>query len=271
VILSASAILDIYHLAGPYHRLWGTPNPFWQNIKSAELCEAYGILQRSYFPDGKGFLLSELRANPTDQTLTVAAYPFDAGRNPSISPGEIKWVGLIANANDKPFLSRKFPMGHWYGLSKAALSSNQPQMLGVIPLDPRTAPDLGRWMRADRELQPLTDSIMDAFRGQDQEPFLKALFESYPSLRGDPFLESCFWEKVVFHLMAAGDEAGALKALQQGVKKGYPAAHLFNMEGVLLAKEGKVHEARMAFQKAIRCEINLTPALENLRALVAVQ
>jgi hypothetical protein len=262
-----SASLDFYHLAGPYHRMWGEPNALWREFKSAELFEAYRALSKTEGSLGKGFLLYDLVADPTDQTLDVACFPFDASRNRSIAPGEVKWVAFLTDADEKPFLEKRFPEGRWYWLPKEAQTKPEPQMLGVVGFSPDRMDELGRWMEADRRLQPLTTAVMDNANGQSQEGILEALRNLRPLFQGDPFLETCFWEKTAFHQMAQKDDRTALRSIQEALRLGYPAAHVYNLEGVLLEHLGRSREARRAFQAALRCGVNFSPARENLEAV----
>lgn len=267
LLFAVSASLDVYQLAGPYHRLWGEPNPLWKNIKSAELCEAYRILSQTSVPRGKGFVLSDLRVDPTDQTLALACFPFDASRNASVNPQDVRWIAFITDADEKPFLQRRFPQGRWYWLAKKAQTTAEPQMLGVLDFPSVPSPELARWMEADRRTQPLTSAIMDVLAGQSQKSFLAQLKVLQPFFKGDAFLQSCFFEKTAFHQMADKNWPGALEAVREGLRQGYPAAHLYNLEGVLLARLGRNAEARKAFQEALHCEVNFSPALENLNSL----
>ena len=263
LLLAASASLDFLHLE-KYHSLWGTPGPFWQNIKSGELYEAYVRLGEISKDRGCGMVLSELRPNPTDLTLETAAYPFDAAQNAGIPLDQVKWLAVIVNANDKPFLERRFPEGKWIWLEKFSNTTNQPQMLAVIPVTKAALPALRPWVEANFRLKPLTYDILNSLPGRPQKPFLDELSSLYPFFQGDRFLESCFWEKVVFHCKADNNQEGVLRAVQEGLKKGYPLPQFFNDEGYLLEQMGKKTEARRAFLAAIHSPLNFTPAAQNL-------
>ena len=266
-LFGLSTALDFYHLEGPYHALWGTPGPFWRYIKSGELYQADNILESVAKAQGPGAVLSELRPDPTDRTLTIASYRWDAAQNRGISRDRLQWVAAITNANDKPFLAGRFPEGKWYWLGKFSETTNQPQMLAVIPWNSRNAPILQNWVEANDRLKPATYATMDSRPGRPQKTILDLIFAAYPYFHGDRFLESCFWEKVVFHLKADHNKSAVLAAIQQGLKRGYPLPQWFNDEGVLWAEKGEKEQARRAFEAAIHSPVNFTPAAENLRAL----
>ena len=113
----------------------------------------------------------------------------------------------------------------------------------------------------DRKEHQLRDEILDALRP----------LESHAGQ--DPFLASCYWEKihVQYNLQAAyGDAtlqsiyAGSLGAVQQAIRQGYPAAHLYNELGVLLELGQRPTEAREAYLKATQAPLDVTPARQNL-------
>jgi hypothetical protein len=72
-----------------------------------------------------------------------------------------------------------------------------------------------------------------------------------PLLEGDPFLESCFWERmgeVYYHFGHRYQDH--LQAVQQAIQKGYPAVHLYYELAGLLRVAGRTAEAERAVQKA---------------------
>ncbi len=267
LLMAVSASLSFLHLNGPYHRLWGTPGPFWKNIKSVELYEAYNILKTIQKESGPGAVLADLRPDPSDVTLATAVYSFDAASNPGIPWKDVRWVAVLANANYKPFLESRFPSGRWHWLNKEGATYNQYWMLGIIPLDASNEMDLARWMEAERGFQPFTDELLESFKPSVRAGLEGKLLSLYPFMRGDPFLESCFWEKKIYLAKMDGNDGKVLEAVQQGLSRGYPLPQLFNDEGVLLERQGRYEEARKAFKKALRAPVNITPAKENLEPL----
>jgi len=266
-VIALSSALDIYQLWGPYHRLWGTPQPDWYLIKSAPFYRADQILEKDYWPSGPGAVLSDLWARSSDETLTLATYPFNVVRNPKYSIQEARWVAVITDANNRPFLARRFSKGHWYWLGSLSPSDPGGLMMGVIPMEENEKNILLSWIRADIALQPVTSWVMHSAPRQSQKPALQLLFQARGSFSDDPFLQSCYWEKVFDRYQANNDSTGMLEALRKGLKSGYPSAHLYNAEGLLFEQLGHDAEARKAFQKALDAPINLTSAAENLENL----
>jgi len=140
-------------------------------------------------------------------------------------------------------------------------------MLAILPREDSRAGLLNRWLEVDVRLRPLVFQAIDLQSGESQQPILNRILELEKDLSRDPFLESCLWEKVVFHRMSMGDGLGALESLRKGLERGYPLAHFYNLEGVLLGRMGRTEEARIAFEKANQSPLNLTPAAENLKVL----
>ncbi len=267
IILAVSASMSLHHLNGPYHDLWGKPGPFWKNIKSVELYEAYEILEKVRAEKGPGAVLEDLRPNPNDVTLATAVYAYDASNNPSIKWKDVHWVAVLANANYKPFLEARFPTGRWYWLNKEGATNNQPWMLGVIPLDSSHEKEMARWMDAERGFQSFTAELMESFQPSVRAGLEGKLLSLYPLMKGDPFLESCFWEKMIFLAKMNGDDKKASKAVQQALAHGYPLPHLLDDQGVLMERVGRYGEAIKDFKRAIKTPLDLSNAKEDLDEL----
>ncbi|HTC21422.1 MAG TPA: hypothetical protein VK859_11280, partial [bacterium] len=250
LLLLASSGLDLYHLYGPYHEVFGVPNPQWALQKSEPFYRAFQILDENFKPQGPGAVLTDLWAHSSDESLTLATYPFNTVRNPRLSPPDAKWVAVLTDPNEKPFLARRFPHGKWFWLG--TLKANDPDglMMGVIPLEDSNREALSHWIEADKELQPVTSFVMNRAPWASKQGAIDLLEAAYPSVQGDPFLESSYWEKT-YRMEETDDHPQAmLKALQEGLKRGYPSAHLYNEEGILLEGLNRIPEARSAFEQA---------------------
>jgi hypothetical protein len=257
LLLSVSSALDFYHFEGPYHRLWGTPGPAWNHLKLIQYWNAYEILKKHNEKNGPGMILSDFRPETFDQTLTVAAYSFDATYNRNIPFAEVRWAALLVHPDYKPFLSKIFPTGRWYWLE-------QDEMLGIVPVDPMNIQTLRSWYEVNQRLKSVTAHTFDMLLEESRIPIIRQILEIESSIKPDAFLMSCLWEKVAFHRVVDKDVQGALIAFQQALKNGFPAAHFYYLQGLLLADIGKFDDARQAFQKAIRCPLNLSSAAEEL-------
>ncbi len=256
-LLAGSMALDFYHLEGPYHRLWGTPGPAWNRLKSNAYWRAYGILEKTQEKAGPGMVLLELRPDIHDQTLTPTTYPFNGCRNKGIPLASAHWAAFVVHPDFKPFLEKTFATGHWYWL-------DQDEMLGIVPLDASNLPTFLNWYEVDQQLQPVTNQIINLFPEESELPIIQRLLEIEQSLPPDRFLKSFLWEKVAYHRVADHDGAGAVEALREASQEGFPAAHFYYIQGVLLADMGKFSEAKIAFQKATQSPLDLSSARDNL-------
>ena len=265
VILGISMGLDFHHLFFRFHQIWGIPGPHWTYRKTPETFRAYQILKKTHEEKGAGAFLGDLRTHVVDPALSIALYPFDSCMNPGLSFADSQWVAVMVDADYKPFLSERFPGGKWYWLGTKIPYGGW--MLGVIPLEPQTRKVFQKWVRANEGFSPATSQVRNNMFGESQKRILELLFEKRSLVKGDPFLETCFWEKVLTHRMIDWDYPGCLAAIQEGLKNGYALPEFLNEEGVIDVHLGKYREARSAFQKAIQSQQNLTPAFENLKAL----
>jgi hypothetical protein len=265
--LLLSSGLDLYHLWGPYHQAWGIPNSGWSAMKSVPLYRAYQVLDQNFRPQGPGAVLSDLFPYSTDETLTTATYPFNAAQNPSLSLASVQWVALLLDPDFKPFLSRRFPSARWFWLGILPPPHQGGIALCVIPLTNETREELEAFIRADRAFQPVTSAVVDLPPRASQGPVLSLMEKAKPGFEEDPFLRACWWEKAFQRKSVGNDFPGMLEAIRRASGEGYPCAHFYNEEGLVLEAMGRRKEARRAFQKALGCPLNLTPAAENLKAL----
>src|ERR1019366_2357771 len=121
------------------------------------------------------------------------------------------------------------------------------------------------WISVNQALEQVDSWVLHSIPGQSQNPVLQLLDGVYPGIDpADPFLQSCFWEKCYVRRAADNDFSGMLETLKQGLQKGYPLAHFYDNEGILLEQAGQKAQGRQAFQKALQAPLNLTNASENL-------
>lgn len=267
LFLAVSAGLDFYHLLGPYQRACHSDYATLSRYsKSFERWKAYQILKKKSSVDGPGWILTEMESSPFNQTLTTAVYPFNAARNPRLSPDKARWLGFLTNVNYAPFLAKQFPWMEFFELSPDRPLPQVTLVLGVFPLDSLAGRTLAaRWLEAEKAFRPLTSQLLHLGFGQDRGALLRGLEGVEPLVEGDPFLESCLGEKVFFNAMASNRPSDALPALRRALTKGYPSANLFDDLGVYWFTQGNYAQARRAFRLALDSPLNHTTALENLR------
>ena len=268
LLLGISIGLDSYHLFNRFHHYWGTPGNAWNFGKEYELWKSYGILREMDSKMGPGAILFDLRAHVDDVTTEVAAYSFDTAMNPAFSFADSKWVAVLVDANYLPFLSKRFPEGRFYWLNPKR--SYGRWALGVIPNLPSNRTVLEIWFNLNQALQAVTPELIDAMPGVSRKKMVDRILQCGGMAHGDPFLESCLWEKVFDNRAADHDASGCLEAARRCVLEGYPLPEMFNEQGVILVSMGRYQEARKAFVRAAKADsLHLTPSFENIQALNA--
>ncbi len=266
-VLLVSASLDYHHLFGVIRDYWSQPRDLWFASKSVERWRAYEILRDLSEKQGPGFVLSELVPDTFDQTLSVIDYPFNACESDKIPPGSCRWAALLANIHYQPYLQREFPEAKWIWLAPDVGRPDGGFMLGLIPL-PSSRPDiLNRWIAADRQVHDLAGAVYDNHDWKPRGPVIEALFQRFGYFKGDPFLESCFFEKIAENDYKDRLYGPQLESLRQALERGIPAAHLYNSLGSLYMRRGNLKEARDFLEKALRCQPNHTSAAQGLKVL----
>ena len=199
----------------------------------------------------------------------LADYDFNAVDNPSVSSPSIQWAAVLTNVNYKPFLSQRFPDATAYYLSRESPPSNGGWMLFVIPVTERLRPGFLQWNHASRSQREFTEAYISYVHGKPFGPVIEKLFKTYPAFRGDPFLESVYWEKVADCELKMGlpDHQAAIGALTEGLKNGYPASHLYYDLGAFYSMDHQPNQARRAFQRARQAPLDFTGSEQMLKAL----
>jgi len=206
----------------------------------------------------------------TDQTLVIACHPFDAVHNPRLTFQDAKWVAVIINDHYEPFLRKRFPEGRWFSLSEGIPYTAGGGILGIIPVLPQNNKVIRRFVEADQSLRSAVYLTINHMWKEPQSDIVQALFEKYPLFQNDPFLEACFWEKIFFHFNIDHTDQQSLNAMNQALKHGYSAAHLYYNLGIYLTRFGFRKEALASFKAAMRSPVNYTSAQQKIDLLKLV-
>jgi hypothetical protein len=267
LLLAASFSLDLYHLAGPLHRIWDDPEYCSHYVKAIDHERAYQILRDRAKTFGPGVILANFPTGVEDQTLGVAAYSFDAALNPALDPEAARWLAVEANVNDQPFLRKTWGEGRSYALTKDLRAPDGGLMLWVVPLDGTNRPRMRLWLRADLDLEDFTEAYYGICNLKVPEPF----FEVRPSLTAhqedfgkDPLLASFFWLKMADLAIKAGRLDQAVEDMGQALGRGVPAAHLYYRRGTLETALERRQEAQRDFFLATRAPLDLTESRDLL-------
>ncbi len=272
--LAVSIGLDGFHLFGAYHRLWDSSGAWRGYAKSMERYRAYELLEQWAREKGPGLIFSDFVPGLPDQTLKVATYSFNAAQNPSLDPQKARWAAVLANANEQPFLARRFPDGKYAWLSKGEGIPDGGYMLWVMPLEASRDPVLELWRKADSALGPFLDEAISYYPDKSLAEIRWVLEDVSADFQADPFLASCFWEKeaeMLFKEYSSVPDPQTLgraeKALQEALRQGYPSAHLFLRLGVFYLLSGDPVQARRAFEEALGAPGNRTDAASYLKGV----
>lgn len=277
LVLSAS--FTLYNFAGPYH-LWQVPGEHNRLFKSEEKYRAFTILRDLNEQEGPGFILTEFTADYSgdahlpDQTLRLASYPFNAVLNARLSSRHPSWVAVLFNEYHLPFLSRRFPDGKFYILSKKSSAPYGELAMCVVPTS-RIPPDIwSRWLEVHQAFLAWNARLLDLDTGKSRDPLLSALAKIQPLVKGDPFLESCLLEKAVQCFIEEGNEDAAQKAIERAQQVGYPC-RLWNLylgtvyqhRGANAATNHNYAFARKCFNRAGQLNPRLVAPPSVFRAL----
>ncbi len=163
-LMTLSLLFDLTRLVSPYVDVAHHPQDFLATGKSLARYRAYGILEKLEESQGPGYVLGEWDI-PSDRTMEVATYPFNAALNPGLDPRTARWAALITDQHYRPFLQKRFPLARWWPLD-SDLPQGDNRALVVIPLVPGNDGVLRAWARADRAFRDLNWGI-DHFYDED--------------------------------------------------------------------------------------------------------
>ena len=268
LLMVFTAILDFNLLAAPYQDPDTHPENFGRPLKSLEKYRAFERLirlQKQMKPTDDLFILSDFDDQSfNDPTLYVMTFPMNSATGIDRYMGYPKWLAVFVDSNYLPFLQKKFPNDEWTFLSKSPRMGSQGNLLGLIRFTPQNLNVLGRWNQAHLIFQK-ADLQKYSQNKSDISVVIKTLENAYPLVKGDPFLESVFWDKRAAYEYETLNYDEQLRSYKMAVTLGFPTADLYYKLGQLLLVCGHTAEARQAFLKATHAPLDLTPA----RALLA--
>jgi hypothetical protein len=151
LILALCAVLDLYHLWGPYHQTWGRQGPGCSRFKAIESWRAYDELRTMEEKEGPGLIL-DLSSRP-DPLLRIAVHPFNVGEDPKFSLSRPRWFSLLADEGTGKRLRLSFDGGRWTWLSEHLKNPGSGLVLGLIPATPRNLAVLEK-LRTDQKGRP---------------------------------------------------------------------------------------------------------------------
>ena len=269
LLFLASFSMDAYHYLVPYQRTEYLPEgkKYWRSV---ELYRAYELLKSKSSQDRPLALLDDFSTDYMNRTLDVAAFAFNALDHPDIPPQSLKTVAVLANANYQPFLEKRFPEGTWTWLAPDITYPSFNLVLGIIPISDKNRADLERWIAAEKIFKQVNGLYLMYKPGESRSIVARTLEMGYPLFRQDPFLVSIYFEKLALYDNIQRNQPAALACYQSALKEGYPAAHLYNEAGALGVVAHNLAYAKQSFERALKCPVNRTPAVENLKKISLV-
>jgi hypothetical protein len=259
LLLSISTGLDAPRLYPSLSGLWNrnAPAPFEKDGNQ----QAYELLLPSISRQGPGYLFSELSPEAVSPTLAYATYFKNAAWNTDLPAGEVQWAAVLTDRHYQPFLVRRFPGGRWASLQPPAPGIAGRRVLGLLPVNDRNRPLFLAWRDFYGRLQNINWEILDLANGRPRTQVLMDLLNFYPKIPDDPFLQSCFFEKLVFNYTwektfypedSQANWSNFSEIFHDTFAKCYPDVVLYEKFGRLLAVEGQKEEARGIFEKALK-------------------
>ena len=264
-----TAFVDFHLLAAPYDNPNASPENFGRPLKSLDRYYAWQVLNNLRIKNGPGFILTDFDVNAfNDPTLSVMTYSFNAARKNLPVLKDQAWSAVFVNVHYQYFLEKLMSKGQYYWVSKNLNQENGGNVLGVFQVNALNQNSLLPWFQAHFLFQD-TDLKRFSQTGQDFSSLLKNLDGGYPLVRGNPFLESCFWDKrAAFEYQELNYEQ-QLFSYQAAVQKGFPTADLFYKLGELYRVKGRQAEAEEAYGRAVQAPLDLTQARKYYTGLKA--
>jgi len=228
---------------------------------SNERLKCYGLMESLSRQEGPGLIFSEMIPNTQDYSLFYASSAFSAAEDPGLAPSPIKWAAIFTESHYAPLLAKRFPNSQWFSLPTGTIGVNSRHILGLIPPPSFESSLFQGWEAFYQALQRVNFQLIDSPAGRSHGPILKDLLELYPSVPTDPFLQSCFFEKLTFvyswektfHPEDSWTDWDRFSGtFRHSFEKGYQDTVLCEKFGRLLLTEGKVEEARGMFKRALR-------------------
>jgi hypothetical protein len=209
--------LDFHHWTGPYHDRC-VPGPSSVDSKSPERFRAFQILQQKQAAEGPGWILTEFLSNIFDQSLLSSTYSFNSARNPRLDPRQARWAAVLTNAHFSPYFASHFPRSQTYWLSAGLSRLDDGWILALIPLEDLARAKLQPWLEAHRSIQNLFGLMPYHTANPSYGPAQRALEENHSLFRKDPFLESCYLEKLAnLNAHDEGTHSKFISLLQEGI------------------------------------------------------
>ncbi len=223
--------------------------------------QCYQALKSLSSQTGPGLIFSEFVPDSHDSYgLLYFTYPFNAIFHHPLPLERLKWAAVFTSDHYAFFLSKRFPQSKWLTPVLDAKGFPSRYRTALIPIQPSMIGDFTAWVDFYSAYQRIDFEIVDTPNGTPRTKILKDMEDFYPAVPDDPFLQSVFFEKLVFNYSWERsfhpEDSGTnwqkfSKLFQDSFEKSCQDYVLCEKFGRLLATEGKYPEARGMFEKAL--------------------
>src|SRR5579871_2173287 len=255
----AAALLLLISCGLDLGRSFFPGNPGTETVREKK--ESYAVLETLSSRFGPGLVFPEMIPAVDDYSLSFYCFPFNAAMNPGLSPEKASWCGLFTEAHYEPFLKSRFPGARWIEFPGTKSGAQNPYVLGVFPISAPDRPLFLAWNSFYADYHRFNFQAMDLPNGKGRVPLLADMARVYPSVPADPFLQSCFFEKLLYNYAwettfypgeAGSDWPRFSPLFRASFDRSYQDLELCEKFGRLLALEGQKQEAKAVFQKALK-------------------
>ncbi len=256
-ILGTSASLDLNHLFHPYKKIF---EPALETANTNEYQSDYGILESLAKEYGPGWFFSDMLPNTLNYSLAYCSYSFNAAWNHRLRQ-DVQWAAVFTESHYLPFLSKIFPSCRWIiaPTPKAGVPSRH--ALGLIVVTPENRPLLEKWKDYYSFQQQINLETADIPTGIPHRAVLEKILRAHPSIPEDPFLQSCYFEKLVYNYTwektfhpedTWTNWSNFSETFRDSFLKSFQDVELCEKYGRLLAVENQKLEAKQIFEKALK-------------------
>jgi hypothetical protein len=222
LFLLISLTLDLYNFFGPYHQ-WAAS----LDSKPAERFRAYQILAAKEKEAGPGIILADLVPDIVDQSLLITTYPFNAARNPRLSPLQAGWAGILIPAGDRDDLVRRFPGGAYFSLTESLNGIERGLGLFLVGVNSVNQKTFLTWIKANQFFQSTYGLLPIHLPTPSYVRITQEFSAHFDLFRDDPYLQCCYWTKMADYLSYGNDADAFFHAASNVVKCGHASSVLY--------------------------------------------
>jgi len=192
LFLTACALIDLRRAEIPLK--WNGPPLTTRNERQF----SYEVLKPVADQLGPGLIFTEMIPNTKDFSFTYCSDAFNAALNPGLSPLGARWAAIFTEAHYIPILTDRFPGIRWYSLPTTDPKVASGHVLGWVLLNEKTKPIFMNWIEFQRFWLNNAFAMVDSPNGKTTGGFLLDFLEFYPKVPKDPYLQSCYFQRLVY-------------------------------------------------------------------------